>query len=97
MALAANEGPDIVYESNPSLALTYINAGKYADLTAYSEKYGWKDRIVDAMYDSGTLDGKLYALPMGLNCLGIIYNQSVLDEHGWTVPTNTGRAHPNHG
>lgn len=87
VALAADEGPDIVYESSPSLAMTYIQAGKYADLSEYSEKYGWKDRIIGPMYDSSTVDGRLYSIPMGLNVIGMVYNRSVLEENGWTVPT----------
>ena len=38
VALSADEGPDIIYESSPSLALNYIRAGKYANLDAYAEK-----------------------------------------------------------
>ena len=53
VALSADEGPDIVYESSPSLALTYIQAGKYANLDEYAEKYGWKDKVLGCMYDSG--------------------------------------------
>lgn len=87
VALAANQGPDIIYESSPSLAMTYIEAGKYADLTPYAEKYGWQDKLIDPMYDSGTVNGKLYSVPMGLNVIGIVYNQRVLDENGWAVPS----------
>lgn len=87
VALAAGQGPDIIYESSPSLAVTYIEAGKYADLTPYAEKFGWKDKLITPMYDSGTVDGKLYSVPMGLNVIGMIYNKRVLDENGWKVPT----------
>jgi len=86
VALAANQGPDIVYESSPSLAMTYIEAGKYADLTEYSQQYGWQDKLIKPMYDSGTVNGKLYSIPMGLNIIGIVYNKRVLDENGWQVP-----------
>ena len=72
VALSANGGPDIIYESSPSLALTYIQAGKYANLDAYAEKYGWKDKILNCMYDSGVYNGSLYSLPMGMNIIGMV-------------------------
>ncbi|MCC2874896.1 ABC transporter substrate-binding protein [Lachnoclostridium pacaense] len=87
VALAANEGPDIVYESSPSLAMSYIQAGKYADLSGYSEQYGWKDRIIGPMYDSSTVEGRLYSIPMGLNVIGMVYNRRVLEDNGWSVPS----------
>ena len=87
VALSADEGPDIIYESSPSLALTYIQAGKYANLDEYADKYGWKDKILGCMYDSGVYDGSLYSLPMGMNFTGIVYNKKVLEENGWSVPT----------
>jgi raffinose/stachyose/melibiose transport system substrate-binding protein len=86
VALAANAGPDIVYESSPSLAMTYIEAGKYADLTPYAQKYGWRDKLIGPMYDSSMVQGKLYSIPMGLNVIGIVYNKAVLDKNGWAVP-----------
>lgn len=88
VALAADEGPDIVYESSPSLAASYIQAGKYEDLTPYAVKYGWQDKIIGPMYDSSTVNGKLYSIPMGLNVIGMVYNEKVLKDNGWEVPQN---------
>lgn len=87
VALSADEGPDIIYESSPSLALTYIQAGKYVNLDAYAEQYGWKDKLLDCMYDSGVYEGSLYSIPMGMNIIGMVYNKDVLEENGWEVPT----------
>lgn len=87
VALSADEGPDIIYESSPSLALTYIQAGKYANLDSYAEQYGWKDKILGCMYDSGVYNGSLYSIPMGMNIIGMVYNKQVLEENGWSVPT----------
>ena len=87
VALSAGEGPDIVYESSPSLALNYIRAGKYANLDAYAEKYGWADKLLGCMYDSGVYEGSLYSLPMGMNIIGMVCNKNVLEENGWAVPT----------
>ncbi|MFE4668716.1 ABC transporter substrate-binding protein [Streptomyces sp. NPDC056716] len=87
VALSANEGPDIVYGSGPSFASAYVAEGKLADMTPYAEKYGWQDRILEPMYESGTVDGKLYSLPNSLLNIGVFYNKDVLDKLGVAVPT----------
>lgn len=87
VAISANQGPDILYESSPGLAATYIEAGKYADLTAYAEEYGWKDRLLEPSYNSCTFDGKLYLIPMGLDVFGMFYDSKTLEENGWSVPS----------
>ena len=86
VALNANEGPDIVYESSPSLAIPYIEAGKYENLDRYAEQYGWEDRMIPAMYESSKVKGSLYTIPVGLNAIGMFYNKKVLDDNGWAVP-----------
>lgn len=87
VALAADQGPDIIYESSPSLALNYIQAGKYANLDAYAEKFGWKEKMLGCMYDSSVYEGSLYSIPMGMNIIGMVYNRQVLEANGWEVPT----------
>ena len=87
VALSADEGPDIIYESSPSLALTYIQAGKYANLDEYAEKYGWEDKILQPYYESGTVNGNLYSLVNGVSTMGVFYNKKVLEDNGWEVPT----------
>lgn len=87
VALAAGQGPDIVYASGPSYTATYAQAGLVLDLTPYAEQYGWKDRLLGVMYDSCTLDGKLYSLPGGLLVGGLFYNTEIFAEQGWSVPT----------
>lgn len=47
-ALAANQGPDIVYGSGPSFVMPLVEAGKLEPLDTYSEKYGCSDRILNA-------------------------------------------------
>lgn len=86
VAISADQGPDILYESSPGLAGTYIEAGKYADLTPYAEQYGWKEAMLDPAYSSCTFDDKLYLVPMGLNVVGMFYDAKTLEENGWAVP-----------
>ena len=87
VALSANKGPDIVYGSGPAFASAYAAEDKLADMTPYAEKYGWKDRILDSMYESGTVDGKLYSLPNSIEDIGVFYNTKVLDTLGVDIPT----------
>ncbi|MFB7493169.1 ABC transporter substrate-binding protein [Streptomyces sp. NPDC056161] len=87
VALSANKGPDIVYGSGPSFSAAYAAQNKLADMTPYAEKYGWKDRILGPMYESGTVNGKLYSLPNSLENIGLFYNKKVLDKLGVPVPT----------
>ncbi|MGO4689183.1 ABC transporter substrate-binding protein [Glaciibacter sp. 2TAF33] len=87
VALSAGKGPDIVYGSGPAFASAYAAQDKLADMTPYAEKYGWKDRILDPMYESGTVDGKLYSLPNSIEDIGVFYNKTVLDKLGADVPT----------
>ena len=32
---------------------------------------GWKDRILEPYYESGTVDGKLYSLTNGISTMGV--------------------------
>jgi raffinose/stachyose/melibiose transport system substrate-binding protein len=80
-ALAADGGnaPDIVYGSGPAFVSQYAQAGKLLDLTAYSERYKWTDRIIPAIYEAGKVNGKLFCLPGGTVTMGVFYNKKVLN------------------
>jgi raffinose/stachyose/melibiose transport system substrate-binding protein len=87
VALAASEGPDIVYGSGPAFVAPYAVNGQLASMEPYAEQYGWRDRLLAPMYESGTVDGELFALPNSLNTLGIFYNRVTLEEHDWDPPS----------
>ncbi|WP_353081214.1 ABC transporter substrate-binding protein [Tessaracoccus lapidicaptus] len=87
VALSSNKGPDIVYGSGPSFSAQYAASNKLADMTPYAEQYGWEDRLLAPMYESGTVDGKLYSLPNSLINIGVFYNKTVLADLGAEVPT----------
>jgi raffinose/stachyose/melibiose transport system substrate-binding protein len=86
-ALAANEGPDIVYGSGPSFVMPLVEAGKLEPMDSYSEQYGWEDKILTPYYESGTVNGTLYSLVNGVSTMGVFYNKKVLADNGWEVPT----------
>ena len=85
-ALAANQGPDIVYGSGPSFVMPLVEAGKLEPMDSYSEQYGWKDKILEPYYESGTVNGTLYSLVNGVSTMGVFYNKKVLADNGWEVP-----------
>lgn len=86
VALAANKGPDVVYSSGPTYAAAYAAENKLADMTAYAQQYGWKDSLLSPMYESGTLNGKLYSLPNSVSTYGVFYNKKVLAKLGVQAP-----------
>lgn len=86
-ALAANQGPDIVYGSGPAFVMPLVEAGKLENMDKYSEQYGWKERLLEPYYESGTVQGSLYSVPNGISTMGVFYNKKVLADNGWEVPT----------
>lgn len=86
-ALAANQGPDIVYGSGPAFVMPLVEAGKLENLDEYSKQYGWEDKILQPYYESGTVNGNLYSLVNGVSTMGVFYNKKVLEDNGWEVPT----------
>ena len=87
VALAADSGPDIVYSSGPAFVSVYAQEGKVLNLSDYSAKYGWQDRIQEAMYNACTIDGDLYSIPTSMLFDGFYYSKSLFAEKGWEIPT----------
>lgn len=86
-ALAANQGPDVVYGSGPSFVMPLVEAGKLENLNDYAKEYGWRDKLLQPYYEAGTVNGDLYSLTNGLATMGVFYNKKVLADNGWEVPT----------
>lgn len=85
-ALAANQGPDVVYGSGPSFVMPLVEAGKLENLNDYAEEYGWKDKLLKPYYEAGTVNGDLYSVTNGVATMGVFYNKKVLADNGWEVP-----------
>lgn len=85
-ALAANQGPDIVYGSGPSFVMPLVEAGKLENMDAYAEEYSWKEKILEPYYEAGTVKGNFYSLTNGVSTMGVFYNKKVLADHGWKIP-----------
>lgn len=54
------------------------------DLSGYSFTSNYTASILHEISDNGAI----YLLPTFFSCLGITYNKTLLDRHGWTLPTN---------
>lgn len=84
-AYANGEAPDILYVE-PSTFTKYASKGMLADLTPYySEEL--KAGILPSVLEAVTYDGKLCALPMELETLGLFYNADMLEEAGIQPPS----------
>ena len=79
--LAADDLPDIctqtVYDPN-------INdmSDKMIDLSSYD----FTDNYVESRLQDVSDDGAIYMLPSAYSCIGITYNKTLLEEHGWELP-----------
>lgn len=79
---SADELPDIAILDSPDHA-SYATMGIFEDLTGKFDV----DSYYDGAVNSCTLDGKLYGVPFGVNCLGLYYNEDMLNAAGCSVPT----------
>ncbi len=78
----ASELPDMVIIDSPDHA-SYAEMGIFADLT---EKFDLSN-YYQGTIDSCTIDGILYGVPFGVNCLSLFYNVDMMEAAGCEVPT----------
>ena len=78
--------PDII-QQDYSYINQYQKSGQLADLTPFIEE-GTIDtsKIPDSIIESGTIDGKCYALSLGSNAPMMVYDKAILEEAGVTLP-----------
>ena len=74
--------PDMVIIDNPDHA-AYAAMGIFADITGKIDL----SQYYDGPVASCTLDGKLYGVPFGSNCLALYYNEDMLAAANCKVPT----------
>lgn len=74
--------PDIVIIDSPDHA-SYAAMGIFADVTGKFDA----STFYEGPINSCTLDGVLYGIPFGSNCLALYYNEDVLAAAGCEVPT----------
>ena len=87
-AMIAGEGPDIVETPGPSYVKEYQEAGLLKSMQGYSEQYGWQDLLLPWSYNAGVFDGEFYSAPKTFESMIMLYNTTLFEENGWSVPTN---------
>jgi multiple sugar transport system substrate-binding protein len=82
---AASELPDIVIIDNPDHA-SYSAMGIFADIT--DKLASWPDlkQYFEGPLNSCKLNGRLYGIPFGSNCLSLYYNEDMLKAANCTPP-----------
>ncbi|MCD6120690.1 MAG: extracellular solute-binding protein [Spirochaetales bacterium] len=83
--IASNDIPDIYAVQGAANMKSYVNEGILADLTNES----FMARVADGAKPAVTYKGKVYALPMDMAGLGIIYNKDLFKKAGISAPPKT--------
>jgi multiple sugar transport system substrate-binding protein len=85
---AGGDAPDVSQMDMTYLA-SYASRGILADLGAFEGILDTSD-IPSSVLDSGLVDGKLYAAPIGAAANGVVINTTILEQYGIEIPdTNT--------
>ena len=86
-AMLSGEGPDIVETPGPSYVKEYQEAGLIASMQGYSNQFGWEDKLLPWSYQAGVFDGEFYSAPKTFESMIMLYNKTLFEENGWSVPT----------
>ena len=82
--LASGEMPDIYCTVYYAPGLKDVS-DRLIDLSGYA----FTDNYAEArLRDVTEANGAIYLLPTFYNCFGITYNKTLLEKHGWTLPTS---------
>ena len=80
--MRADDIPDIFITSQ--ILDEELAEERLVDLSGYDFINGFSTPLLDQV----SIDGGIYLLPTGTAIYGIYYNKTLMEEHGWTVPTN---------
>ena len=86
-AMLSGEGPDIVETPGPSYVKEYQEAGLLTSMQGYSNQFGWEDKLLPWSYQAGVFDGEFYSAPKTFESMIMLYNKTLFEENGWSVPT----------
>lgn len=85
--LAGGNPPD-TWQGNPGVAFVsqYVDAGYADDITDLYEEEGWLDKIPQAVIDTVSKDGRIYAVHVGVHrCNQVWYNIPLMQQAGIEV------------
>lgn len=80
--LFGGEAPDIMMLQSYSTVFEYAKEGFLADLT----KENFMNNVVNAAKKSVTYNDKIYALPLDMAGIGVIYNKDLFEKLGLEIP-----------
>ena len=81
--LEADDLPDICTQTFYKPDVVDVS-DKMIDLSGYD----FTDNYVESRLKDVSDEGALYMLPSLYNCYGITYNKTLLEKHGWKLPTS---------
>ena len=88
VAMSSGECPDMYTSWSGGPMIEYIEAGFAQPLDELYEKYGLKEKYMDAALAQATYDGKLYAVPVyNVSLAGIFYNKEIFERYNLEVPS----------
>ena len=87
VAMGAGECPDVYTNWTGGGLVEYVKSGYAKDLTALVDKYGLRDKYMEASLAQATIDGKIYAIPVKSNSVScFFYDKKMWKEKGYEVP-----------
>jgi len=87
-AMGADQGPTLVWGWGGGGLRDFVENGEVADLTSFVEANPeLRDRFFDSAWDTGTVDGKIYAIPGETTSTVVLYyNKQVFEDAGVEAP-----------
>ncbi len=87
VAMGAGECPDMYTNWTGGGLVEYVKSGYAKDLTELVDKYGLRDKYMEASLAQATIDGKIYAIPIKSNSIAcFFYDKKMWKEKGYEVP-----------
>ncbi len=91
-SLGADQGPTMIWGWGGGGLKEYVTSNQVEDLTSWlGENAAVKDKILDSSFGAGTVDGKVYALPIEtVQPIVLFYNKKVFADAGLQPPKSWG-------
>ena len=85
---ATGTGADVVDNFSSFNMATWVEAGIMTDLTPYAAQMGFGlENTYQSLEGSLTVEGRQYRYPCNVVAAAVIYNKSILDDHGAPMPS----------
>lgn len=86
-ALAAGKAPDLML-MDPFVAKESYKQKYVEPLDTYYEQYGYDNGMYKWAKNAYSIDGKTIGIPWNYEGLLLVYNETLFQENGWSVPKN---------